>query len=33
MGTSNLSQQDSANQVLIWARDFLAAAEEYLRRE
>jgi uncharacterized protein (UPF0332 family) len=23
----------SANQVLIWARDFLAAAEEYLRRE
>ena len=24
---------DSVSQVLIWARDFLAAAEEYLRRE
>lgn len=24
---------DSANQVLIWAQDFLAAAEEYLGRE
>jgi len=24
---------DSVSQVLIWARDFLAAAEEYLRRK